>query len=143
MANNENKVNCCKQSGKTEVNKNEFDQKMEKISENKLKTIIKDLLGEFFNPIKKSLEVEMKELTESVQFLSNSFDDHKTKIEKVMKELKQIKRKNMDLKTKLNELERKINNQEQKEKQNNMIIRGVSKKNEMDPKKLLKKSYEQ
>ena len=49
----------------------------------------------------------------------------------------------MDLKTKLNELEKKINNQEQKEKQNNMIIRGVSKKNEMDPKKLLKKSYEQ
>ena len=57
---------------------------MEKISENKLKTIIKDLLGEFLNPIKKSLEVEMKELKESVQFLSNSFDDHKTKIEEVI-----------------------------------------------------------
>ena len=112
---------------------------MEKISENKLKTIIKDLLGEFLNPIKKSLEVEMKELKESVQFMSNSFDDHKTKIEKVMKELKQIKRKNMDLKTKLNELEKKINNQEQKEKQNNMIIVGVPKQNEKDPKKTVKK----
>ena len=45
----------------------------------------------------------------------------------------------MDSKTKLNELEKKINNQEQKEKQNNMIMVGVPKQNEKDPKKTVKK----
>ncbi|KAG5876243.1 hypothetical protein JTB14_032418 [Gonioctena quinquepunctata] len=60
------------------------------MDERKIKSIFKELITEFLNPFKKNIEKEFSELKKSTQHVSNSVDEQKTNLDKVVCELQQL-----------------------------------------------------
>ena len=105
------------------------------MEEKRMKEIIKDALDKSFNPFKKSIGDEMRNIKESMEFISTKFDEFKKTTEKVVEELKQVRSENQILKIRIESLEQKINTQEQREKQKNLIVAGVPDQPDEDTRK--------
>lgn len=73
------------------------------------------------------MERDFAELKRSVQYISDSFDEQKVIIEKLVLETKQLNEENKHIKGKVRELETKINDIEQREREKNLIINGIPK----------------
>ncbi|KAG5885297.1 hypothetical protein JTB14_002854 [Gonioctena quinquepunctata] len=76
--------------------------------ERKIKSIFKELLTEFLNPFKKNIEKEFSELKKSTQHISNSVDEQKTNLDKVVCELHQLRVENGKLNKRIEEIEVEI-----------------------------------
>lgn len=126
VMNKENKMVCCKTHGKSEVRGDESRELLNNfIEEDKLKTIVKVIFKETFSPFQNKLQEDMQELKNSVQYMSDSFEDQKSTTEKLLAEMKLLRDENRALKQRLKALEEKSNILEQKERQNNMIVTGI------------------
>lgn len=112
--------------------------KSAEMNEEKLKSVVKELFNEHLNPFKKNIETEFKDIKKSLQFMSDSFDEQKIYIDKMIIEMKLLKEKNANLEQKVQVLEDRINIKEQKEKENNLIVVGIPKQNE-EPKKIIER----
>lgn len=123
-------VNCC--------NTKESEVILDSMDEKRLKSLVEKLFGEHLNPFKKKIQEEVGDIKKSVQFISDSFDEQKQAIDKMLLEMKLIRDENNMLKQKLQTLEDRINAKEQKEKENNLLIVGIPKQNE-EPKKIVEK----
>ncbi|KAG5884822.1 hypothetical protein JTB14_012030 [Gonioctena quinquepunctata] len=64
------------------------------MDDRKIKSIFKELITEFLNPFKKNIEKEFSELKKSTQHISNSVDEQKTNLDKVVCELQQLRVEN-------------------------------------------------
>ncbi|KAL3268593.1 hypothetical protein HHI36_007701 [Cryptolaemus montrouzieri] len=83
------------------------------------------------------LQEEMQEIKNSLQFISNAFDEQNTKIEKLSDEMKFTKRENELLKEKIKNIEFKMNISEQKKK-NNLVVTGIPDQKDNDKKVITK-----
>lgn len=123
ITNSENRIISCRACPKSGVR---GDENIE-IDETKLKNIVKSLLKEYLSPLKKDLQDEMKEIRKSIQFMSDSFDEHKAQMDQIFIDMKAIKDENKYLKQQIVNLESKINAQEQMEKRKNIVMVGIPK----------------
>lgn len=133
------KVNCCVSREKSEVNKTKSAENSDNMDERKIKSIFKELLNSAFNPFKKKMEEDMENLTRSVQYMSDAFEQQKKATEDLVKEVKALRKENASLKLRLDSLENKLNFQEQKEKQKNLVMVGIAKQKEQDTRKIVQK----
>ena len=104
---------------------------LEKIDEKSLNNILRDLFSKFFTPIKKTIERDMEDLRTIVQHMSDCFDKQVADNKKLLLEVKGLREDNKELKEKNTKLKIKGNFQEQKEKQNNLLIVGISKQDNL------------
>lgn len=121
VMNKENQMICCKSREKSEA----ISRKKDEIDDEKLERIVKQIFKDTFKPFQDELHKDMQELKNSVQFMSDSFDDQKSVTEKLLIEVKQLRDENITLNQRLQALEQKASIQEQKERQNNIIVTGI------------------
>lgn len=133
VTNKSGKVFCCVVHDHSEVIPNKsVDSGLKKsdnliMDERKLKSIIRETIQQSMNAFELKINTKMDDLEKSVQHMSNIFDEQITKFESVLNELKTLKKENEDLKSRLQIVENKLDNFELKEKENNMVIIGVPK----------------
>lgn len=132
------KVNCCTPREKSEVKKNKSDENFDQMDEKKIRNILKELLDSALNPFKKKIEEDMGDLTKSVQYMSEVFEQQKKASEDLVREFKALRNENTILKQRIDSLENKLNIQEQREKQKNVLIVGIQKQ-KLDTKKVVQK----
>lgn len=130
VINKENKVNCCKTNTKSEVSSEKNIEFLYEMEEKKVKALVRELLSEYLNPLKETLQEEMGEIRKSIQYMSDSFEDQRTTIKRMFSEIKELKEENHSLKIKVRALEDKQNANEQKDKENNVIVVGIPKQAE-------------
>lgn len=117
----EDKVICCKQPAKSEVG-DKFDPKtMENLIENLLKKHLSTLKME----LQSIYHTELTELKQSVQYMSDVFEDMKMKNTNTLRELQTVKSENEMLKKRIDDMETLVNKREQTERKNNIIISGI------------------
>lgn len=130
------KVICCKLSVKSEIKsleslpENSTSPVFANMDQKTLTSIIKSTLNDLLGPFKKDIEKKLSELKNSVQFMSDAFEDQKRLYEQSLEEIKILRNENNTLKAKVTVLESKFDMLEQKEKANNIIISGVPKQTE-------------
>lgn len=121
----QNKVFCCKPHSKIEVIYDKNNQNNQEMDERKMKAFLEKTLNDILIPFKKSIQEEMQNIKESVQFISDSFDDFKTKIEENVRNAEQLEIESNKLKAKVQVLEIKMNEMEQKNLKNNIVVTGI------------------
>lgn len=99
------------------------------MDERKLKSIVRDLFKEFFSPFKQSMQQEVNEIKNSVQYMSDKFEEQRNKMDEMLAEIKKLRDEKALLQQRVNLLERKMNTIEQKEKENNLVVVGIPKQN--------------
>ncbi|KAG5886957.1 hypothetical protein JTB14_011913 [Gonioctena quinquepunctata] len=92
------------------------------MDERKIKSIFKELITEFLNPFKKNIEKEFSELKKSTQHISNSVDEQKTNLDKVVCELQHLRVENGKLHKRIGEIEVKIAALETQSTENERIV---------------------
>lgn len=100
------------------------------MDEKRLRSIMKELLEEQLEPLKKGMKQEIAEIKKTVQYISDSFDEQRIQIKNLTAEVKKAREENHLLKQRIDTLEIKMNTQEEKERENNVIISGVPKQEE-------------
>lgn len=134
----EERVVCCRQPGESEVklaNLESLDLYFEKMDEKKLKSVIKNMLQESLSPFKQEIE-------KSMQHMSDTYDEQKLAFEKLVTEIKGLRKENLHLRQRLEVVEAKLDEIEQKDKANNLIVVGVPKQKEKDISSSVKKIFE-
>lgn len=131
------KFKCCKTGEKSKAISQKSGKHSEKsgnfleMDENKIKSVIKDslqqFLAPFLAPLERKIDMKFEEMERSMNFMSASFEDQKTKFEVIFKEYKALKIDNEALKQQINKLEIRLDEMELKERENNLIIVGVPK----------------
>lgn len=71
--------------------------------------------------------------------MSNSFDEQKTKFDNLLTEIKALRNENKDLKYHIQTLEAKLDDMETKEKACNIIVSGVPKQTDPNPRNIMSK----
>ncbi|CAH2000137.1 unnamed protein product [Acanthoscelides obtectus] len=84
----------------------EFDEK-------RLGDIIKESFLKYLGPVEQKIESKIKDLSESIQYMSDSFDDQKRALESVLLENKTLKKETADLKKRLQMLKGREQGQDQ------------------------------
>lgn len=128
VADREEKVVCCRQPEESEINLANLtssDPFFGKMEEKKFKNMIKSMLQEFLTPFKEEIE-------KSVQHMSDTYDQQKSAFEKLVSEIKGLRKENLHLKQRLEVVEAKLDEMEQKDKANNLIVVGVPKQREQN-----------
>ncbi|CAH1963566.1 unnamed protein product [Acanthoscelides obtectus] len=118
----------------TKTRKNEKCDSAWEFDEKRLRDIIKEsfLKYEYLGPVEQKIESKIKDLSESIQYMSDSFDDQKRALESVLLENKTLKKETADLKKRLQMLEGRVEAFENKERTKNMIVAGVPKQTNLD-----------
>lgn len=111
------------------------------MSEKQLKIIVRDLLAEQLSPFKKIVQEDVAEIKKSTQYMSDCFDEQKKRVDEFLKEIKRLREENKLLKDRVQDLEDKINISEQKGKEKNLVLVGIPKQTEEQPKKIIKKIF--
>lgn len=137
IANNDGKFECCRDAEKSEVRQSNRRKNSEKseillgeMDEGKLKNIIKQSFQQFLTPVETKMDKKFDNLEQSVQFVSDSFEELKRKFEAVLGETKELRKENNMLRDRIKVLELISDEQEVKERSNNIIIGGVPKQPE-------------
>lgn len=139
------KFACC-YGTKSEVNRQKQGKHSEgsenlltEMDEGKIKTIIKQSFQQFFSPVEKKMDQKLSNLEQSVQFMSNAFEQQKKAYEDALGEIKILRKDNAQLKQRVELLENTLDRIEQHERDKNLIIVGVPKQNEPNLQKITRK----
>ncbi|KAL3288753.1 hypothetical protein HHI36_003188 [Cryptolaemus montrouzieri] len=107
------------------------------MGQNTLKKLIKDTITEVLSPFKQQMKDEIKSMKESVQFMSDSYEEYRVTMKNIKEQLKTISKENEQNSYPI--LETKINNLEQKKRSNNLVITGIPKQKDEDVGKVVQK----
>lgn len=132
---NSGNFSCCDTCDKSEVSvqkPRENQGNLFEMDEKKLKCIIRESFKQHLTPVEQKIDRKFEDLEKSVQYMSDSFEDQKTKFEYILKEVKSLRQENEALKQRLQFLEAKFDEIEVKEKARNIIVAGVPKQTEGD-----------
>lgn len=88
---------------------------------------------------REKMDQKLDNLEQSVQFMSNAFEQQKKAYEDALGEVKMLKKENNQLKSRVQLLETSLDAMEQREKANNIIIVGVPKQTESNLQTITKK----
>ncbi|KAL3269129.1 hypothetical protein HHI36_008210 [Cryptolaemus montrouzieri] len=90
-----------------------------------LKTLIKDTITEVLSTFKQQMKDVMKSMKESVQFMSDSYEEYREQLKTTIKE-------NKLLQNRITISETKIDNLEQRERSNNLVNTGIPNQKDKD-----------
>ena len=137
--NKEGKIICCENVPKSDVSSRKNRKNSEKnenwlteMDEGKLKRMIDDAFKLYLGPFEKKIKKSFGELENAVQYMSDSFEEQKTKFEEIMKEVTTLRTENEALKMRVHRLEARMDDIDIKERATNLIIDGVPKQANLD-----------
>ncbi|XP_072380808.1 uncharacterized protein [Diabrotica undecimpunctata] len=109
------------------------------MDERKIKAVIKESFQQFLKPMEDNMTKKIQGLEDAMQFMSDSFEEQKTRFESVLEELKILKHENQEMKKRLQIIESKLDDIEVREKENNIIVAGVPKQVNKSPIQIMNK----
>lgn len=106
------------------------------MDEKKLRDIIKESFQQFLKPVEQKMGDNMNDIRKSIQFMSNAFEDQKKSFEKILLEIKTLRKENVELKKRINTLEDRLESMEVSERANNIILSGIPRQPELSTSKI-------
>lgn len=125
VINKENKVVCCVVSELRSAEEEDNSSTMTKVTLEEIQVILKRELMALESRVIKRYEDRMRELQESINFMSDKFEEQKKSYEDALERNKELTEINKNLLSRVEILEFKINESEQKEKSKNIVVSGI------------------
>nr|CAI5834633.1 unnamed protein product [Callosobruchus analis] len=94
--------------------------------------MLRTIIQEYFKQHENRMITKFGEIERSVQFMSDSFEEQKTKFEAIMEETKTLRVENNKLKERIRSLETRFDDLEVEKRANNILIDGVPKQAEQN-----------
>lgn len=147
IQNKNGKFVCC-DIDKTEVSATKITRKISEkqdfcleMDEKRLREIIKESFRSYLSPVEQRIEKKISELGDSIQFMSDSFEDQKRVFEGVLVENQTLKKENEELRRRVQLVEARMESFEITEKSKNLIVAGVPKQTNLDTVGTIKKIF--
>lgn len=141
------KFTCCDDPKKSEVNfrrgrkNSEKSENLLNMDERKLREIIEESFRHFLKPVEKKMGDNLSDISKSIQFMSDAFEDQKESFKKILVEIQTLRKENVELRKRINTLEDRLERMEVSERANNIIISGIPKQTELSTTRITAKIF--